>query len=74
MQTSVRYYITRADDQPVVRTIPVALRECEQPEPTATPVVETQHPAEHRAHRALRAPKIVRPALRRATRISSDKL
>ena len=70
MQTSIRYYITRADDQPVVRSIPVALRERETPE-TIHPVVE---PTPTETEKGLRAPRIVRPSLRRATRIGSDKL
>jgi antitoxin (DNA-binding transcriptional repressor) of toxin-antitoxin stability system len=70
MQTSVRYYITRADDQPVVRIIPVAKHEVEAREPNA---VVTETNADETA-RLLRMPKIVRPALRHATRISSEKL
>jgi hypothetical protein len=70
MQTSIRYYITRADDQPVVRSIPVALRECETLEPRHTAVEPTPAVAE----KGRRAPRIVRPALRKAVRISSEKL
>ncbi len=71
MQTSVRYYITRADDQPIVRTIPVALREEEVREAAAA----IEQPVAIEPVRSLkRMPKIVRPALRRAARISSDKL
>jgi hypothetical protein len=32
VQTPVRFYITQSDDQPVVKTIPVAVRPC-APEP-----------------------------------------
>ncbi len=70
MQTSVRYYITRADDQPVVRTIPVAKHEVEPREPIPA---ESEAQVAGTAH-ALRIPKIVRPALRRVTQISSEKL
>jgi hypothetical protein len=40
MQTPVRYYITRDDDRPVVRSIPVAMR----PEPNK---LEEQVPIEN---------------------------
>ena len=70
MQTSVRYYITRADDQPVVRTIPVAMHEVEAREPKAA----VSEPKAAETERSLRTPKIVQPTLRRATRISSEKL
>jgi hypothetical protein len=39
MQTPVRYYITRDDDRPVVRSIPVSMR----PEPVK---LEDQNPVE----------------------------
>jgi hypothetical protein len=71
MQTTNRYYITRADDQPVVRTIPVALREEETHEATASVV---EQPTVNEPRRSRRMPKIVRPALRKAARVSSDKL
>jgi hypothetical protein len=71
MQTTNRYYITRADDQPVVRTIPVALREEETREATAAVV---EQPVANESRRSRRMPKIVRPALRKAARVSSDKL
>jgi hypothetical protein len=70
MQTSIRYYITRADGLPVGRSIPVALRECETPE-TSLPAVE---PTTVKAHKGLRAPRIVRPALRKPVHVSSEKL
>lgn len=70
MQTSIRYYITRADDQPVVRTIPVALRQGEAPE-SRRPTAETPSATEVKTGRT---PKIVRPTLRKLAQISSDKL
>ena len=41
MQTPIRYYITKADDQPVVRSIPVAVRGAEATEQRPAAAVQT---------------------------------
>jgi hypothetical protein len=70
MQTPVRFYITQSDDQPVVHTVPVAIRH-------PVPVVEstTRHvseptnltnaPTTSEAPRRARLSKIVRAATHR---------
>jgi hypothetical protein len=69
MQTPVRYYITRDDDRPVVRSIPVSMR----PEPKK---LEQHIPVESEEHRAQpeaavtpgRMKSLVRNAVRRPAR------
>ena len=68
MQTPVRYYITRDDDRPVVRSIPVSMR-------SETPKLEEQHsvkndektPQPEKAAGRARVAAIVRNAVRRPT-------
>ncbi len=46
MQKPVRYYITESDDQPVVRSVPVATRndrEIETPTPQTQETITTSH-------------------------------
>jgi hypothetical protein len=70
MQTPVRYYITRDDDRPVVRSIPVAMR----PEPSK---LEEQLPVETEENAAQsdevaaggRVKTLMRHAVRRPVRV-----
>jgi len=66
MQTPVRYYITRDDDRPVVRSIPVTMR----PEPRklddSAETEQTTSEPEKAAGRA-RVAAIMRNAVRRPT-------
>jgi hypothetical protein len=69
MQTPVRYYITRDDDRPVVRSIPVAMR----PEPDKLeeqPAVETEENAAQSDEAAAggRVKTLMRNAVRRPVR------
>jgi hypothetical protein len=64
MQTPVRFYITQDDDQPVVRTIPVA----SHPVPRVK-VASDQAPSRAKGPRAPRkVTKLVRFATRRANK------
>jgi hypothetical protein len=70
MQTPVRYYITRDDDRPVVRSIPVSMR----PEPRT---LEEQHSVEtdektaqpEKAAGRARVAAIMRNAVRRPAQV-----
>jgi hypothetical protein len=71
MQTPVRYYITRDDDRPVVRSIPVAMR----PEPNkleeqlAVETEETSHAEQsEEAAASGRVKTLMRNAVRRPVR------
>jgi hypothetical protein len=66
MATPIRYYITCDDDRPVVRSIPVSVREtepvanCAQPASVAEPAAPATASAERR-----RVPRLVRSAMGR---------
>ena len=74
MQKPVRYYIVKADDQPVVRTVPVALPDATSDEPSAVqPAVD--HGASASDRSTLRAEvarrgvaRLMRAAIRRNQR------
>lgn len=66
MQTPVRYYITKDHDQPVVRTIPVALPA--QPRPSVQDLATIQVPASSPAPARTRVKAIVRAAMHRPSR------
>lgn len=63
MQTPVRYYITKDHDQPVVRTIPVAMPE--QPRPAPQEIVAVQVPTTQAAPARPRIKRLVRAAMHR---------
>lgn len=66
MQTPIRYYITKADDQPVVRTVPVTVRPIEYAEPRANGVAApASEPREARAQEANGVRRLVRSAMGR---------
>jgi hypothetical protein len=70
MQTPVRFYITQSDDQPVVHTVPVAIRHPvpvieSAPRVSAESVITTTTPETLEAPRRARLTKIVRAATHR---------
>jgi hypothetical protein len=72
MQTPVRYYITRDEDRPVVRSIPVSMRP-EQRKVEDQNLVETEQttapPAPEKAAGRARVASIMRNAVRRPTQM-----
>lgn len=61
MQNPVRYYITQNDDQPVVRSIPVAVRE-ESSVPEA--IAQRAHPRTTDLPVATRRPRMLKRRIR----------
>jgi hypothetical protein len=66
MQTPVRYYITRDDDRPVVRSIPVTMRPVPRDIEDQTPA-DTEQAQPEKAAARTRVAAIMRNAVRRPT-------